>query len=447
MDIFMNLRKYTLFVFAFIAFSVTVLRGQECSISNAVDITVVSDPSMIISGATTICSGGNATLNANITNPGAGICRFLWQQSPTGIVWIDIPSSNSGTYVTPALLQTTHYRLLRICDGIGCDTAFSNNQLVTVVPDPSVTVQPISFSECIGGNLFFNSTATGGTPTLLYQWQSSTNGTSGWTDISGATTTNYTPLSITDAITYYRIIVSATGNGCGQDTSAIVTATVVKDPVVSIVANDSLICTTETVNFNTTVTGGTGAATYQWQISTDSLAWTDISGATSATYTTTPLLATRYFRVIVKQGNGCETASSGIKIVVDPCNASLGNYVWEDLNANGIQESGEPGIQGVLVTLTGTTIDGVLVTLTMLTDATGFYLFQNLTPGNYVVTFTRPAGYEPTIRDIGGNGLDSDADLVTGTTPSVSLASGEQNLTIDAGYYRQKPKILRGSFP
>ena len=129
MDIFMNLRKYTLLVFAFVAFSVTILKGQECSISNTVDVTVVSDPSMIISGATTICSGGNATLNANITNPGAGICRFLWQQSPTGIVWIDIPSSNSGTYVTPALLQTTHYRLLRICDGIGCDTAFSNNQL------------------------------------------------------------------------------------------------------------------------------------------------------------------------------------------------------------------------------------------------------------------------------------------------------------------------------
>ena len=99
MDSFMNLRKYTLLVFAFIAFSVTVLRGQECSISNAVDITVVSDPSMIISGATTICSGGNATLNANITNPGAGdyLIEVLSgarhdvvtaHRDPTSTVWI-----------------------------------------------------------------------------------------------------------------------------------------------------------------------------------------------------------------------------------------------------------------------------------------------------------------------------------------------------------------------
>jgi hypothetical protein len=38
--------------------------------------------------------------------------------------------------------------------------------------------------------------------------------------------------------------------------------------------------------------------------------------------------------------------------------ASLGNYVWEDTNANGIQEAGENPIAGVTVVLTGTTGDG-----------------------------------------------------------------------------------------
>ena len=179
MNIFTHLRKATLIFFCFFAFSVTVLRGQECSISNAIDITVVSDPTMIITGATTICSGGIATFNANITNPGTGTCHFLWQQSPTGITWLDITNSNSSTYTTNSLTQTTHFRLLRICDGIGCDTAFSNTQLVTVVQDPQITVQPTSFLECIGGNLPLSITATGGTPSLNYQWQFSSNGTSG----------------------------------------------------------------------------------------------------------------------------------------------------------------------------------------------------------------------------------------------------------------------------
>ena len=34
--------------------------------------------------------------------------------------------------------------------------------------------------------------------------------------------------------------------------------------------------------------------------------------------------------------------------------AQIGNFVWNDLNGNGIQDAGEPGIPSVSVTLTGT---------------------------------------------------------------------------------------------
>ncbi|MBL7813721.1 MAG: hypothetical protein JNL70_01860, partial [Saprospiraceae bacterium] len=516
MNIFTRLRKTALLVSYFLAFSVTILRGQtECSISNAVDVTVVSDPTMIISGATTICSGGIATLNANITNTGAGNCHFQWQQSPTGLVWIDITNSNSSTYTTNPLTQTTHFRLLRICDGIGCDTAFSNTQLVTVVDDPQITLQPTSIVECLGGSLAFTTTATGGTPALQYQWQSSTNGATGWTDIAGATNPTYTPLSIAVGVIYYRVLVSSTGNGCNTATSDVVTATVIADPQVfffcngeqvdltastiasscvtpsttyqwqsspngatwtdilgetsltyrtqpittttyirlvasnlsgscsNIIQNVKLVpnncrvyCAGETTLLQPTIYGGIGTATYQWQISTDSIGWSNVAGATSETYQTPTLTQTVYYRLIVTQGNGCETYSEGIKISVDQCNSALGNYVWEDLNANGVQNAGEPGISGVTVTLTGTDINGKIINLTQTTDASGFYLFQNLTPGIYTVTFTKPNGYLPTIRNIGLDSLDSDADLTTGQAPSVNLASGEVNLTIDAGYIR-----------
>ena len=117
--------------------------------------------------------------------------------------------------------------------------------------------------------------------------------------------------------------------------------------------------------------------------------------------------------------------------------ASLGDFVWDDKNANGVQDPLEPGISGVLVTLTGTTGNGTAVTLTATTDANGKYLFPNLRPGSYKVTFGTPATYKPTYKDLGGNdATDSDADPATGMTGNYPLISGDNNLTVDAGFYK-----------
>ncbi|MBK9151773.1 MAG: hypothetical protein IPM26_12610 [Saprospiraceae bacterium] len=34
--------------------------------------------------------------------------------------------------------------------------------------------------------------------------------------------------------------------------------------------------------------------------------------------------------------------------------ATIGDFVWDDKNANGVQDAGEPGIPGLTVTLSGT---------------------------------------------------------------------------------------------
>jgi protocatechuate 3,4-dioxygenase beta subunit len=120
--------------------------------------------------------------------------------------------------------------------------------------------------------------------------------------------------------------------------------------------------------------------------------------------------------------------------------AALGDFVWEDLDADGQQDADEPGIEGVLVTLTGAGANGTFgdgddTTQTQLTDADGKYLFTNLTPGNYKVDFDDVAGYVRTSTDTGADDTDSDADA-TGATGVYTLAAGETNLTVDAGYYR-----------
>ncbi|MBK8705148.1 MAG: hypothetical protein IPN33_17325 [Saprospiraceae bacterium] len=110
--------------------------------------------------------------------------------------------------------------------------------------------------------------------------------------------------------------------------------------------------------------------------------------------------------------------------------------MWMDLNGNGIQD-GEPGIGGVQVTLTGTTGDGQSVTLNTTTAPDGSYLFDNLEPGDYVVTFIAPPGLVPLHLQTRGvnDALDSDADEITGQTTTITLVSGEVNHTIDAAYY------------
>jgi uncharacterized repeat protein (TIGR01451 family)/fimbrial isopeptide formation D2 family protein len=114
--------------------------------------------------------------------------------------------------------------------------------------------------------------------------------------------------------------------------------------------------------------------------------------------------------------------------------ASLGDYVWEDVNGNGIQDGGEPPVPNVLVTLYDADTNALDTTTT---DASGFYSFTNLVPGTYFVGFTPPAGWQITLQDRGGDdALDSDADPVTGFTIPTVLISGENDLTWDAGLYR-----------
>ncbi len=117
--------------------------------------------------------------------------------------------------------------------------------------------------------------------------------------------------------------------------------------------------------------------------------------------------------------------------------ASLGDFVWEDINANGIQDAGEPGIENVTVEL----FDGTGASQgTTTTDATGFYLFDDLVPGDYYVVFSPPAGYELSPQDTGADDtVDSDADPTAGPTfgrtATTTLESNEDDLTWDAGMF------------
>lgn len=117
--------------------------------------------------------------------------------------------------------------------------------------------------------------------------------------------------------------------------------------------------------------------------------------------------------------------------VPNPPLGALGDFVWHDLDADGIQDAGEPGIPGVTTRLYDCA--GNLVATTT-TNANGLYLFTSLAAGGYRVEFVQPAGFVFSPADQGANdAVDSDANTTTGMTGCYTLAEGETNLTVDAG--------------
>jgi hypothetical protein len=111
--------------------------------------------------------------------------------------------------------------------------------------------------------------------------------------------------------------------------------------------------------------------------------------------------------------------------------AALGNFVWNDINRNGIQDAGETGVGGITVTLYNNS--GVAVA-SAVTDASGYYFFANLTPGTYTVGFSNiPARSGFTSKDAAADGTDSDADKNTGRTDAFALSAGQFKTDVDAG--------------
>ena len=121
--------------------------------------------------------------------------------------------------------------------------------------------------------------------------------------------------------------------------------------------------------------------------------------------------------------------------------AALGNFVWFDQDGNGRQDAGEPGIPGVLVTLTITHPNGDVIVLKTETASDGSYSFGNLlldedfngvTPPEptFVISVATPAGFVPTTVHALGTDFKNDSDDHTGQ--SATVIKGETDTTLQS---------------
>ncbi|WP_330277207.1 hypothetical protein OG205_16925 [Lentzea sp. NBC_00516] len=124
--------------------------------------------------------------------------------------------------------------------------------------------------------------------------------------------------------------------------------------------------------------------------------------------------------------------------LISPVNR-LGDYVWIDVNKDGLQDATDIPVEGVKATLS----NGATAT----TDAQGKYLFDNLSDGTYKVCFdvtNLPAAvkdYKVTTQNAGDDAKDSDAGA-DGCTAETTLGTGKRvDLTLDMGLVSPPNKL------
>ena len=300
-----------------------VQRGTGTAYTSSVKVTV--NPQLAsgsVGGAQTICYGGDPGNLANFGSPsgGNGSYVYQWQYSANGSSgWTNISGANSSSYNPPGGLTASRWYRRRV-QSCG-ETQYANTVKVTV--NAQLASGSISGTQtiCYNGDpntLGNSSSASGGDGSYAYQWQYSANGSSGWTDISGGTSTTYNPPGGLTADRWYRRRVIS----CGQTKySASIKVTV--NPVLvagSISGDQSIVSGGDPTVLSSTgsASGGSGSYAYQWQYSANgSGGWTNISGATSTSYDPpSGLNVERWYRRAVTSLCTAYTASVKVSLVL-----------------------------------------------------------------------------------------------------------------------------------
>jgi hypothetical protein len=113
---------------------------------------------------------------------------------------------------------------------------------------------------------------------------------------------------------------------------------------------------------------------------------------------------------------------------------SVGNFVWRDVNGDGLQGPIDRGVRGAKLSIR--TINGLPVynvqgklVRPQTTKKNGKFLFTNLPPGRYVVSIKYPKGFVPTVKNKPNRRRNSSSYRAF----SRNLSPGQSDLTLDFG--------------
>ncbi len=257
-------------------------------------------PSSITSDAVVLTVSASASINAQPQNASGCVgtpasftvgatgstLTYQWQVSTdNGVTWTDISGATAATYTIASVASAQNNNQYRAvvfsCGPTGTNSAAAT---LTVSAAVNITTQPSAVTVCENANATFTAAATGSG--VAYQWQVSTNNGGTWSNIAGQTATTLTLTNVSTTLNnnQYRVVVTGTCSPSGVNSNA---AILTVNTLVTISAQPQpvIICAGLNASFSVTA-AGTGLA-YQWQVSTNNGAFTDIPGATTNTLSLT----------------------------------------------------------------------------------------------------------------------------------------------------------------
>lgn len=274
-------------------YNITVTGTAGAVTQNAiVTFTVSAGTAPTIDAAPTsvaVCAGSNAIFS--VTTSGPAVTSYQWQVSTNGgTTFTNIAGATAASYTATAVTAGMNNNQYRVIVTGQCGSVTSSAATLTVQTAPSITAQPQNAIECVGNNATFNVTATG--TGLTYQWQESTDAGVTFTNIASATNASYTltNVQLSNDNNRFRVIVSGTCPSAVTSNAA--TLQVGTGATINTQPSSVTTCVGNNASFTVGATGS--SLTYQWQVSTDAgVTFTNITGATAATYTITGVVATQ----------------------------------------------------------------------------------------------------------------------------------------------------------
>ena len=289
--------------------------GQAITTTDALTVnfapTITTQPK-----AQTVAVGNPVTFTA--TASGEPPPTVQWQMSPkAGGAFTNISGATSPTYsFTPSLTNSGQQYRAVFTNTLGTATTAAVG--LTVDVPPSITTQPPSSGTYTAGKSVSIVAAANGTPTPTVQWQTSTDGIH-FTAISKAVSATYT-FTATAAMNGTQVRAVFT-NAVGQAITTTDTLTVNYAPTITTQPKAQTIAVGNPVTF-TAAASGEPPPTVQWQMSPKAGgAFTNISGATSPTYSFTPSLTDsgqQYRAVFTNTVGSVTTVAVGLTVDVPP---------------------------------------------------------------------------------------------------------------------------------
>ena len=321
---------------------------------------------------------------------------------PAGLT---LNTSTGAVTGTPTASGTFTVQVTDALGNVGTACAITINSAVSascvsINAVQGVAITPVTMTGSGGAGGPYTFTATGLPPGLSI----SSNGT-----ISGTPTHSGTfPYTVT--------VTDSAGNK-GTVNCSVTVAPPVSASCVSINAVQGVAITPVTMT-------GSGGAGGPYTFTATGLP-AGLSISTGGTISGTPTQSGTFPYTVTVTDKAGNKGTVNCSVTVAQAQGSVEGTVWNDANANGVQDSGESGFKGVTVKLES---NGTVIA-TQVTNSQGGYNFTGLTPGSYTACVdptTLPVGYIET--------YDSDG-LLTPNCATGSVPSG-QEITLNFGYFK-----------